>query len=284
MKLDKRTPRSLNFKNFLQLQQHQQPINRCDVFPQPRFDFDLADPNARNIYEQLKSVYLYLDAVNSPIASSLFNTIQNFDEFVAVSTYNLATVVRTSIQYQLAAPIASSAPSTVSQPSPSPATPSAQPHSPITSVSTSFADDALFSLLDFSASQLESLCESVQTLKDQLAACEQHNLLLDALSSTRKADHLRLENLLSTCQAENIRLRADIAKLPIPSKPTPEPQRVLPAASNWRDQFPHVPPPQPPVDASSGYFGSISRPPGTYGSRYGGGNGSRYGGESPYSP
>ena len=274
-RLDKRTERSLNFKNFLQLQHHPQTIKCCDVFPQPRFDFDLADPSARNIYEQLKSIWLFLDAVHSPIRSSLLNTIQNYEEFVASSTYNFATVVGISIKYQLAVPIVSSAPSTVPPPSPSPATPSANSHSSITSVSPSFADDALFSLLEFSASQFDShclhlenqiqLCESVSSLKAQLADCEQHNLLLGTLSSTCKADHLRLENLLSTCQAENIRLRADIAP---PSKPTsvPDSQEHYPQNPFAPRSAPRSPtksspvPLRPPVDASTGYHGSPPRP------------------------
>ena len=97
--LDKRTTRSQLFKNYLQLQHHQQSSPKCDVFPQ-RFDFTLADSSARTIYELLKSTYLYLDATQSPICSILLTVIKTFEEFVGHYSYNFSTAVALSIQYR----------------------------------------------------------------------------------------------------------------------------------------------------------------------------------------
>jgi hypothetical protein len=186
--LDKRTSRCQNFKNFLQLQQHPQSSSKRDVFPQQLFDFTLADSSASTIYELLKSTYSYLDATQSPICSTLLTAIQNYEEFVAHSSYNFSMAVALSIQYQLAAPFPSKAPPPAS---------SSSKNSVIF-----FTDDDLFILLQSSASQLEStclalksqlqLCASIHHLKSNLATCEQHNLLLATISHTCKADNLRL--------------------------------------------------------------------------------------------
>jgi len=204
---DNRTSRSQYFKNFLQLQQHQQSKPKCDIFSQQRFDFTLADPSASIAYELLKSTYLYLDATQSPICSTLLTAITTFEEFVAHSSYNFSTAVSLSIQYQLAAPLPSTTP-----------IPATSPSSLISSVSAP-ADDAISFLLESSASQLESnclilesqlqLCKSLHTIKANLATCERHNLLLATISHTCKADNFRLESQLSSCQSENFRLRAE---------------------------------------------------------------------------
>jgi hypothetical protein len=193
--LDKRTSRSQLFKNYLQLQHHQQSIPKCDVFPH-RFDFTLADSSARTIYELFKSTHLYLDATQSPICSTLLTAIQTFEEFVAHSSYNFSTAVALSIQYQLAAPSPSKAPT---------------PATSTSSVGTP-ADDAIFLLLESYASQLESnclalehqmqLCDSRHAIKANLVTCEQHNLLLATISHTCKADKFRLDSLLSSCHNE----------------------------------------------------------------------------------
>jgi hypothetical protein len=140
--LDKRTSRSQHFKNFLQLQQHQQSKPKYDVFPQQRLDFTLADPSASTTYELLKSTYLYLDATQSPICSTLLTAINTFEEFVAHSSYNFSTAVVLSIQYPLAAPSPSKAP-----------TPATSSSSIISSVSAP-ADDEILFLLESSAFQL----------------------------------------------------------------------------------------------------------------------------------
>ena len=98
--LDKRTPRSQNFKNF-QLQQHQQSLSKCDVLPQPFFDFALADPLPANIYELLKATLLYLDAIQSPICSTVRQAILQFEQYAAISSITLASVVSYSIKSQL---------------------------------------------------------------------------------------------------------------------------------------------------------------------------------------
>ena len=203
--LDKRTSRSQNFKNFLQLQNHQQSSPKCDVFPQQRFDFTLADSSASTIYELLKSTYLYLDATQSPICSTLLAAIQHFEEFVAHSSYHFWTAVALSIQYQLAAP-----------------SPSKEPLSATSSLNNAvnfLADDDLLLLLESSAFQLESnclalqrqlqLCESLHHLQANLATCEDHNLYLATISRTCKTDNLHLESLLSSCQDELSCLRAE---------------------------------------------------------------------------
>ena len=217
--LDKRTSRSQIFKNYHQLHQHQQSSLKCDVFPQQRFDFTLADPSASTTYELLKSTYLYLDATQSPICSTLLTAIQTFEEFVAHSSYNFSTAVALSIQYKLVAPSLSTAP-----------TPATSRSSPIPPVNT-HADDEILFIIDSSTSQLAShclalerqiqLCADLQTLKVNLATCEQHNLLLASISHTCKADNLRLESLLSSCQGEIFRLRAEHDTLPIQQAATP---------------------------------------------------------------
>ena len=143
--LDKRTSRSQIFKNFLQLQQHQQSSPKCDVSPQQRFDFTLADPSASTTYELLKSTYLYLDATQSPICSTLLTAIQTFEEFLAHSSYNFSTAVALSIQYQLVAPSLSNAP-----------TPATSRSSPIPPVNT-HADDEIFFIIDSSTSQNQTV-------------------------------------------------------------------------------------------------------------------------------
>jgi hypothetical protein len=156
---DKRTPPSQYFKNFLQLQQHPQSKPNChgDVFPQQRFDFIPADPSAGTTYELLKSTYVYLDATQSPICSTLLTAINTFEEFVAHSSYTLSTAVALSIQYQLAAPSPSKAP-----------TPATSTSSRISSV-RAHADDEILFLLDSSTSQLESTCV---ILESQIQLCE----------------------------------------------------------------------------------------------------------------
>jgi hypothetical protein len=227
--LDKRTSRSQIFKNFLQLQQHQQSSPICDVFPQQRFDFTLADPSASTTYELLKSTYLYLDATQSPICSTLLTAIQTFEEFVAHSSYNFSTAVALSIQYQLVAPSLSNAP-----------TPATSRSSPIPPVTT-HADDEIFFLIDSSASQIEShclalerqiqLCADLHSIQANLVTCEQHNLLLASISHMCKADNLRLESLLTSCQDEIFRFRAEHDTLLLqheaptlsqPARPLPE--------------------------------------------------------------
>ena len=98
--LDRRTLRSQNFKNF-QLQQQQQMFSSCDVLPQPSFDFALADPLSANIYELLKAMFLFLDATQSPICSTLRSAILQFEQFAAISSATIASVVTSSIESQL---------------------------------------------------------------------------------------------------------------------------------------------------------------------------------------
>ena len=102
--LDKRTSRSRNFKNFLQLQQQPLSNSKCDIFPWQQFDFTLADSSASTVYEFLKRTYLYLDATQSPICSTLLTVIHNFEEFVVHSSHNFSTAVALSLQCQLAVP------------------------------------------------------------------------------------------------------------------------------------------------------------------------------------
>ena len=86
--LDKRTLRSQIFKNF-QLQKQQQLSSTCDVLPQPSFDFALADPLSANIYELLKATFLFLDATQSPIYSTLRSAIIQFEQFAAISSVTI---------------------------------------------------------------------------------------------------------------------------------------------------------------------------------------------------
>ena len=209
--LDKKTPRCQNFKNY-QLQQHQQSFSKCDALPQPFFDFALADPLPAHIYELLKATYLYLAATKSPICSTLLSAMLQFEQYAAISSTTLASVVSCSIKYQLElqgslistklTTVASSdfldAPSTFQLPSVS---------------SSPTINDVITSLLDFSASQLESqcalleqqiqLCEQFHSIKEQFSICEAHNLHLDAKLARLTAVHSPLVSDLSRLQTEN---------------------------------------------------------------------------------
>ena len=158
--LDKRTPRSQNFKKY-QLQQQRQSFSTCDVLPQPFFDFALADPLSANIYELLKATYLFLDATQSPICSPLRSAIIQFEQFAAISSVTIASVVTSSIEYQLAVkgfirPTKLEFDTLADVVSPD-ILDSSTPRLPSVSSLSTIHDDFL-SLLDFSASQLESQC------------------------------------------------------------------------------------------------------------------------------
>jgi hypothetical protein len=201
--LDKRTPRSQNFKNYQLQQQHPQSFSKCDALPQPFFDFALADPLPANIYELLKATILYLDAVQSPICSTVRQALLQFEQYAAISSITLASVVSCSIKYQLESqgsltstklPTAASADifkldtsSTLQLPSVS---------------SSSTINDDISSLLDISASQLESqcllfeqqisLCEQFHSIKENFSICEAYNLRLDTELTRLQADNLQL--------------------------------------------------------------------------------------------
>jgi hypothetical protein len=99
--LDKRTPRSQNFKKYQLQHQHQQSFSKCDALPQPFFDFALADLLSANIHELLKATILYLDAIQSPICSTVRQALLQFERYAAISSITLASVVSCSIKYQL---------------------------------------------------------------------------------------------------------------------------------------------------------------------------------------
>ena len=231
--LDKRTPRSQNFKNY-QLQQQQQSFSPCDALPQLCFDFALADPLSANIYELLKATYLFLDATQSPICSTLRSAIIQFEQFAAISSVTIASVVTSSIEYQLVAKgflrptklsFDTSAADVASPDIPDATTP--QLHS-VSGVST--IHDEFLSLLDFSASQLESqcalleqqiqLCEQFHSIKENFSICEAHNLRLDD-------DLNRLTTAHSILASEFSCLQADHAQLCQKAKPTLRQERAL---------------------------------------------------------
>lgn len=155
--LDKRTSRSQRFKNF-QLQQQQQSFSECDVLPQAFFDFALADPLSANIYELLRATLLYLDATHSPICSTLRSAFLQFEQFAAISRITIASVLNSSLEYQLATKgfITPTKPA-LNPSSADTASPNISNATILPSVSSSptITDDFSY-LLDFSASQLES--------------------------------------------------------------------------------------------------------------------------------
>ena len=223
--LDKRTPRSQNFKNYQLQQSHQQSFSNCDVLPQRSFDFALVDPLPANIYELLKATYLYLDATKSPICSTLLSAMLQFEQYAAISSITLASVVSCSIKYQLESqqsfnklacqtPTTSVASSDILDASDISDASSTLQFSSISSSST--GNDDIYSLLDFSASQLESqcslleqqisLCEQFSSIKDNFSICEAHNLHLDEDLIRLTTAHSVLESDISRLQAENLKL------------------------------------------------------------------------------
>jgi hypothetical protein len=191
--LDKRTPRSQNFKNYQLQQQHPQSFSKCDALPQPFFDFALADPLPANIYELLKATILYLDAVQSPICSTVRQALLQFEQYAAISSITLASVVSCSIKYQLESqgsltstklPTAASADifkldtsSTLQLPSVS---------------SSSTINDDISSLLDISASQLESQC---LLFEQQISLCEQFHSIKKNFLFVRHIIFVLIQNL-----------------------------------------------------------------------------------------
>ena len=67
----------------------------CGVVPPAQFDFTLADPAIGNLYERLKVTYLFLCPTQSPVRSTLLNTIQQFEQLAAHTT---STVAKYAVQ------------------------------------------------------------------------------------------------------------------------------------------------------------------------------------------
>lgn len=210
--LDKRTSRSQNYSRS-QLQQQQKQSSTDDVIPPPKFDFTLADPAFGNIYEMLKVTQLYLCATNSPVSSTMFNIIQQFEQLAIHTT---STVAKYAIQSKLI-PMAQAIPSTDSKQS-------------VSTISTpifnreSIAADAnsgtFYSLLESSADQLEVNCSLLEQniqlssqlhdYKSNLAICETENLRLDACLDQLQAYSNGLADTLLLRDAAIARLTATI--------------------------------------------------------------------------
>ena len=280
--LDKRTSRSQNYKQF-QLQQQQKLVLPCDVLPQSKFDFSLADPAFGNIYELLKVTQLYLSATHSPVSSTVTNIMFQFEQLAACTTSTVAKYAVQTIKPTMIDKIPS---------------PLQSPECKIYPISISSTDgifgsiDTIFSLLEKYTDQLEANCNlleqnlqlssKVHELTANISVCERHNLLLDEDASRLADETSILASDISRLQAEVDQLRAENEQLRLKSKPTLKQQRAMlvyaaavaqfqtpwytfespyyaysrftsppSPAEIWTDRYPGVPPPS----ATTGDYG-----------------------------
>ena len=168
--------------------EHPELNSTCDVLPTPIFDFALADPLSANIYELLKSTFLYLDATKSPICSTVRTAIIQFEQFAAISSVTIAAAVTSSIHHQLTAQ-GFLIPTKQCYSNFSPAALNISGPEPTIVCSLATPHDEFLSLLDDSASQFESHralieqqilpCEHFKSLKNNFMACEADNFSLN---------------------------------------------------------------------------------------------------------
>jgi hypothetical protein len=158
--LDKRTPRSQNFKKYQLQHQHQQSFSKSDALPQPFFDFALADLLSANIHELLKATILFLDAIQIVFSLQFVRLCVKPCFNSSDMQQSLALLLHPSSVVQLN--ISLSHKDLLPQPSPTAASPdildaSSSLQLPSVSSSSTINDD-ISSLLEISDSQLESQC------------------------------------------------------------------------------------------------------------------------------
>ena len=62
----------------------------CDILASAKFDFTVANPAFGNLYEMLKVIHLFLWSTQSPVSSTLLNTLQQFKLLAAHTTLTVA--------------------------------------------------------------------------------------------------------------------------------------------------------------------------------------------------
>lgn len=207
--IDKRTYRSQNYK-FSQLQQHQKLSSSCEVLPPSKFDFTLADPAFGNIYEMLKVTHLYLCATQSPVSSTMFNIIQQFEQLAINTTSTVAKYAVQTKQLSLIVPIPSSSAdnkqsdcnllttSADSKQSDCNLSTTSAPVLNSESIPADVTPGSFYALLESSADQLEINCSLLEQhiklssliydYKSNLSICETENLRLDSCLRQLQAD------------------------------------------------------------------------------------------------
>ena len=151
MTVDKRTPRSRLFKDFLRQPPRPQP-SFCDDIPQPIFDFTNGDPALNDLWELLRSVFVSASTMQSPLAPTIRYALLKLDQ----AAINTTSAMMEMLKFQL--PPFTSMPKSIPV---SPVEPSISPD--ISSASLSFADDDVH-LLQIIA-QLDDLSATLSSVE-----------------------------------------------------------------------------------------------------------------------
>jgi len=208
MTVDKRTPRSRLFKDFLRQPPRPQP-SFCDDIPQPIFDFTNGDPALHDLWELLRSVFVSASTMQSPLAPTIRYALLKLDQ----AAINTTSAMMEMLKFQL--PPFTSMPKSIPV---SPVEPSISPD--ISSASLSFADDDVH-LLQIIA-QLDDLSATLSSVEPKWH--EWGHSLTAQVDSVSSIYEQRFSSQFAALNAELVRLHEDNTKL------TAETFRLHPAA------------------------------------------------------